>query len=402
MRIQPKRVIDADQHMNETVGTWDSVDPSLAGDRPLRFEESADGRRRLIAGDTPLLPARPLRPDTNRRIEAMVADDPSAWDRERAAESASPIPFVDAEHATGDAARRLRELDAMGVCASVVYPTYGLFWPALAPRSGLPAEWVDAHLAAWNDWVAELCVADRDRLLGIGQVELNNVQAAASEIRRCSDLGLRGVLIPMRAFRGLPWSDDSNAPIWEAFEETGLAVILHIAVAPTVIDTAWLKAEVPAPTHSGQSFRGMLNRSYPVEAVVTDLIVEGVLARHPSLRLGVIECGGAWVHGYLDRLDWTWRFLAPRNTYLRNRLDGLPSEYFRRHVKVALLPGERSRTYLELLGPEVFMYSSDFPHNEGTAHGIELFCEELGDYDDGAGLDRFWYGNAVWLLGLRS
>lgn len=392
-------VIDADQHMNETIGTWDAVDASVGN--PMRFVEDEAGNRVLVAGDQVLMPARPLRPDTNRRIEAMVAEDPDAWDRERAADLANAVPFVDAEHPGGDPARRVLELDEQGTAAAVLYPTYGLFWSALAVAKGYPTPWIDAHLAAWNTWIAELASRNDDRLLGIAQVELHDVDRTVAELHRCKALGLRGALIHMRTYRDVPWSDPSNEPVWDAFEETGLALVLHIAAAPTVIDKVWLAAEVQAPVHSGQSFRGMLNRSYPVEAVLTDLIVEGVLARHPRMRVGVIECGGAWVHGYLDRLDWTWKFLAPRNSYLRNRLDGLPSEYFHRHVKVALLPGEQPKTYFDLVGPDVFMYSSDFPHNEGTAHGIDLFRAELAGYADAGGLDGFWHGNAAWYLGVE-
>jgi predicted TIM-barrel fold metal-dependent hydrolase len=211
-----------------------------------------------------------------------------------------------------------------------------------------------------------------------------------------------GVSIAMKPFRGLPWSDPGNEPVWQALAETGLVVLMHIAVMPQSVDPAWESAG-EAQEHSGPSVSSMLNRHLPVEAAISDLILGGVFERNPGLKVATMECGGVWVRSFLDRLDWTVDVVGLRNRYLRHRLSMRPSDYFRRGVRVSAFPFEGLPEFALDGGEDIFIYASDFPHYEGTAYGTMRFqrvFDHLGV--DPAIQQKFYVDNAASFFGISA
>jgi hypothetical protein len=104
----------------------------------------------------------------------------------------------------------------------------------------------------------------------------------------------------------------------------------------------------------------------PPAIAVTDLIVNGTLARHPRLRIGIVELSSVWVPQYLMMLDGGWHFTAALNGASPTALDMRPSEYFRRQVRVSSFSYEQPARLTARSG-DLFMCCSDFPHSEGTA-----------------------------------
>ena len=387
-------IIDMDQHLNETFGTWDEADEPFA--RQLRIVEDEHEMRSLYLGDRQIGPGRATRPDEYARIAANVAVDARSYERERAEWAAKGRRFLDiVEPSDSDAGLRLEALDRQGVHAAVMFPSYGFYWTEVI--DAIDPTIVPPHLAAWNSWVAKQCAPAPDRLLGSGQVGFYDVEETVAELHRAASLGLCGVTVCMKPFRGVPWSDPSNEPIWRAFEETGLLLFLHITVMNHSIDPAWEPED--DPRHTGPDLHSMLNRHLPVEAVLADLVLGGVLERHPGIRVVTVECGGLWVQSFLDRLDWTVDFLGPRNRYLSERLPDRPSNYFRNHVRVAAFPFEPLPVLLTEDGADLFLYASDYPHDEGTARGVPLFESLLDErHADHDVRRRFYSSNAAALV----
>jgi hypothetical protein len=131
---------------------------------------------------------------------------------------------------------------------------------------------------------------------------------------------------------------------------------------------------------------------------VTDLIVHGTLARHPDLRIGVIELGGMWVPGYLPMLDGGWEFTNRLNGGAVVELDARPSEYFRRQVRVAAFSYEQPDVLTQRAG-DLFMLCSDYPHSEGTALPLPDYAARGLDADTAPAFAR---ENCAFLLGGRA
>ena len=389
-------IVDVDMHFNEPPGTWDEI-ASEFKESGLRISTDVGGRRWLFAGQRRIIPLRATFPGEVDEAREAIRTDPLGYEnmvqsRRVTAESSSWRPAHPAE---SDSVERLKVLDKMGVETALLFPSLGLFWPSVIDDDEL----ADANFAAWNNWVARQASIKPARLFAAAQYSLSDVERAVAEAHRCHALGCRGFFLRAVPYRGLPWGDPSNAPFWQALEETGMPLLIHSApLGSLVIDPAWEKGLVAG--HKGQTLQTLLNRSRAPEAAVSNLIFEGVLERHPTLRIGVIEFGGVWVPSFLKQIDYTFEFLGPRNRYLRERLRARPSDYFRRQVKVSTFWSEPLPWLLASAGAEIFMFASDFPHPEGNENAVERAFQALAKMPSES-IEKFFSGNAKELFGLQ-
>jgi hypothetical protein len=77
-----------------------------------------------------------------------------------------------------------------------------------------------------------------------------------------------------------------------------------------------------------------------------------------------------------------------------------PSEYVSRHLKFTPFPGEPVGWMIEQAGAELFMFSSDFPHPEGSTDPIGKFEATLDDVASSA-RDLFYSRNFIELMGSK-
>jgi predicted TIM-barrel fold metal-dependent hydrolase len=69
-----------------------------------------------------------------------------------------------------------------------------------------------------------------------------------------------------------------------------------------------------------------------------------------------------------------------------------PSEFIRRAVRFTPFATESAGTLIREGGPELFLFSSDYPHPEGTRNPIERFESSFEGFDE-ATKDRFYRRN---------
>jgi predicted TIM-barrel fold metal-dependent hydrolase len=125
--------------------------------------------------------------------------------------------------------------------------------------------------------------------------------------------------------------------------------------------------------------------------------VGGVLARHPALRIGLVEFTSSWFGQFLHAVDACFRFHAGYNGLPSDHLALLPSEYLRRQVRVATFGFEGPAQLTSTVG-DLFMFGSDYPHAEGLARPLEDFQAAGGPIP--SPVDTGLYcDNAAWLLG---
>ncbi len=73
-------------------------------------------------------------------------------------------------------------------------------------------------------------------------------------------------------------------------------------------------------------------------------------------------------------------------------LTKLPSEYVHDHLRFTPFAGEPVGWMMEQAGADLFMFSSDYPHPEGTKDPIGRFESTLDAADDVA-MDQFYNAN---------
>ena len=197
-------------------------------------------------------------------------------------------PFRKLDARSWDVARRIEDMERDGVDIQV-----------LSPMPELLSYWLDVADAqvlcdASNHVIASMVSAEPSRFRGLGSVPLQDPAAAARMLPRLkTEFGLRGVEIGSNIngkLLGLPEFD----PFWEAAEREDMAVFVH-ALHPIAAK----------PIAADQLFTGLA--LFPVDTGMTaaSIILGGVLARFPRLRLAFSH-GAGTLAATLGRLQMGW------------------------------------------------------------------------------------------------
>ncbi len=305
---------------------------------------------------------------------------------------APAVPYDDAlprDHWEPDA--RVARLDAMGVDEAVLFPNYGLLWER---RLSGDRRALLANMRAWNRWCG--VVALHPRLHPVGHLSLRDPEWVEAELATLSAAGVRLAMVAPSLVDGRPLSHPDHDRIWAAFVDHGIAPVFHVADQPRVFDDAWYPPD-------GERFVPVLDSVFLHTAAAlacTDLIVHGVLDRHPALRIGIVELSAVWVPMFLMMLDGGYDFTARLNGSVPVPLALRPSEYFLRQVRVSSFSYELpERLRRQLQGADVLMACSDFPHSEGTATPLADYAA-TGRFAVGPdGAPGLFAENAAFLLG---
>jgi aminocarboxymuconate-semialdehyde decarboxylase len=119
------------------------------------------------------------------------------------------------------ASARLRDMDAEGVGAQLISPT------PVTLCHGEPAEGARVLAAAQNDFLAALVAEAPERLVALGGVPLQDLDAAIAELERCvRELGFAGVEIGTRVGE-LELADPRFTPFFAAAAELRAIVFVH-------------------------------------------------------------------------------------------------------------------------------------------------------------------------------
>jgi predicted TIM-barrel fold metal-dependent hydrolase len=138
---------------------------------------------------------------------------------------------------------------------------------------------------------------------------------------------------------------------------------------------------------------------FPPMQTLATLIFDGVLERFPALKWGVIEQGAIWLPSWMRQMESAFDAFARHEARLRE-LSLRPAEYVRRQVRATPYPTEDVGWIIDQTGPEVCLFSSDYPHVEGGRKPVERFQASLdaaGTGDDER--QRFWSDNFLDLMG---
>ena len=379
------QIIDVDQHLFESRGTWtEHIEPAWRDDA-LRIEDDEAGWPWLMWRDRQLTPIEVPIPERS----SLIGDDRLRRLRgERAAASFEDL----VPPSYGTVAPRLASLDEFGIDAAVLFPNYGLLWEQML-ASDRPAQRANAR--AYNRFMAETCGEGEGRLFGVAHLLLHDPEWATEEIARIRAEGVRLAMIAPAPVDGKPLSHPDFDPVWAAFSTHGVAPVFHVSGFESPIHPAWREGE---DEQGEQLFDSIFLWLAPAVALA-NLILHGVLERFPDLRIGVVELTAGWVPSFLLHLDGASDFYAQRHGAPFRPLAERPSAYFLRQVRVAALPYEMPNRLVGSVGEQTFMVGSDWPHAEGVADPMAAASMAAAGLTDSA-RSKLLGANAAWLLGL--
>ena len=364
---------DADSHIMESEDWLASYADASVRDRLLgmRLEAGGAGAAKAIVKAR----ERQLDAEATAAIATDVVSGPKGWG---AFGAMNPD-------------ERRRALDDLGFARQLVFTTF-------AGSQFLRSKDLDVRYGgarALNRGVGDFCSGDK-RLVGVGFVTLDDPERAVIEVDLAIKAGIGAIWVPADTAGDRSPGHPDLDPVWRRLSEAGVPFMLHVGGSPPVLDPKYQNNGQPRPTDwlgGGENLRvkDFFTLSFAPQMFLSALAYDGVFDRFPALRGGVIELGAGWVPDFLRRLDQGWKSWRKTDPVV-GALSGPPSEMIRRAVRFTPFATEDAGQIIREGGEELFLFSSDFPHPEGTRDPIGRFEASFeGLSEDGR--DRFYRRN---------
>jgi predicted TIM-barrel fold metal-dependent hydrolase len=270
---------------------------------------------------------------------------------------------------TGDAAQRLREQDADGIDAEVLYPPVFIsrFIENLSDR--------DAYLAmvrAYNTFLAEdYCSVAPDRLIGNAVIPTSGLDDALAELRRVHALGLRSIVCAQFP-HGAGTPSDADDQFWRTALELGMAITAHGGMGdrnnPLLVSSAHGTFDLKM---------AILSRTTAIPLnLITSMLLSGVFERIPELRIYLAEVNAGWMPEAFYMMDDSYQLF--RDWYGAN-LDLLPSEYAKKHFYFGIVRDPVALKMGDLVPVDRLMFGTDFPHSVTSYPETEKWLDVIFD-----------------------
>jgi uncharacterized protein len=298
-----------------------------------------------------------------------------------------------------DAAERSRVLDALGFDAQLVFPTF-----AGSHFAGDDIDLLYNGTDALNRAMAAFCAHD-PRLLAVGVIPWGDPGRTIAAARRAIAEGVAAIQVPTSLPRGVvsPTHPDHHE-LWAVLEEAGVPVVTHIGGGGNPVQRGYHDngMDVTDFLGGGENTRSkdFLAIHQRTEVFWGAMVLDGILERFPGLRGASIEEGALWVIPWMMRLDNSVRAFRKTEPFL-TELPMKPSDYVRRQLRFCPFPTESAGWLIEQGGADLFMFSSDYPHPEGTRDPVAAFESTMADVDEAA-RSQFYAGNFAELFHRRS
>ncbi len=240
---------------------------------------------------------------------------------------------------------------------AVLYPTSGLAYGNVAYP-----QWALAYARGYNDYIHKRYLQRSPRFQAVALIPMQNVPDAVTELRRAvRDLGFLGAMIPSNGLTRHV-SHPEFWPIYQEAEKLNCVMAVHGGSYINLGFNTFMT--FPATRALGMPF--------PLAIALTGMMVDGVFDHFPKLRVGFMEGGTAWIPLVLDRLE---RELEYGGLKMKRH----PVEYFKDdRIFVGCEGNEKALSYaIERVGPQSFMFASDFPHEISINNCMEEIDEIL-------------------------
>jgi predicted TIM-barrel fold metal-dependent hydrolase len=322
---------------------------------------------------------------------------------------------------------RVAKLDEWGIDRALCFFNFGMGWPRLIPKARIDI--FRTNMEAWNRWVVDVHKESRGRLVPVGTVSLRggDLTWLDQQLAFLSANGIKAAMFTYGLIDGRRMSHPDHDRAWASFVEHGITPVLHVQ------DSDEHACGLPDEwqVHDGAGFRSLdvVFSTLGIQVTIADLILNGVFARFPDLTFCCVEASATWVLPLMgDAARPSGNFeggtgsvatmegggvMSPNGTSLDTAyrlrvagagrplypLDMPPSEYLRKHVRVAITAAEPVSLYLSHGMEDMIMFGGDYPHAEGLASPRTDFEAAVGELPPRAH-SKFFGDNAALALGI--
>jgi len=297
-----------------------------------------------------------------------------------------------------DSEERSRALDLLGFERQLVFSTFAS--SQFLGDEDPAVRWGGNR--AHNRAMVDFCSHD-ERLMAVGLVPLDDPERAAIEVEACLADGIAAVHVTHDAPPERSHTHPDYDGVWARLAEAGVPFVLHVGGGRLGIARSLHNNGLPPVSDfigGGENVRSKdyLALHHGPEIFLGAMALDGVFDRFPALHGAAIELGALWVPSLLTRLDLAtnnFRKTEPQLTSMALK----PSEYLHRQMWFTPFPGEPVGMLVELAGEDLFMFSSDYPHPEGTKDPLGRFEATMEGVSDTA-RDSFYCQNFAELFRL--
>ena len=332
-------ILSSDSHVFEPPDLWTTRIDATFRDRAPRMQR-LDGVDQLVVEAQQVIAGIGLISNAGARFEAPET-------------ISSQGRFEDVHQGGYDPAQHLKDMQLDGVAGEVLYPSQGLFYFKVADT-----QLMSAIFRAYNDWLAEFCRTDPERLKGIAMINLDDVQDGIKELERTAKMGFAGAMITEYPLEDRRYDHPEYEPFWAAAQALGMPLSLHTAT----------RRQGKIRGVGEQTLRDASSRAtkvfYPATSMC-DMIFSGVFERYPNLKLAIVEFELAWVPHLLSSMDYTYRERHEEALY-RFQEGWRPSDFFHRNVFLSFQEDALGIRLRDIIGVDNMMWGSDYPHSEST------------------------------------
>jgi aminocarboxymuconate-semialdehyde decarboxylase len=251
-----------------------------------------------------------------------------------------------------DIALRLKDMDRMGIDIQAVSPAPHQTYYWTEPGMG-------AELArAVNERLAEIVARQPDRFVALGSVPLQDVSLAVAELEHCvRKLGLRGVEINP-SVRGMDLTDAklNLDRFFAAAQQLDVVIFMH-----------------PIGFTHGERlvnhyFNNLIGNPLETTVAASHLIFDGVLERHPKLKL-VLPHGGGYLAHYWARMDHAYQARPD----CRGQMKRKPSAYLERCYFDTITFDHGMLAHLVArFGADHVLLGTDYPYDMGVERPLDF------------------------------
>jgi len=249
-----------------------------------------------------------------------------------------------------DIAVRLKDMDRMGIDIQAVSPAPHQTYYWTDPGMG-------AELArAVNERLAEIVAQHADRFVALGTVPLQDVSLAVAELEHCvRKLGMRGVEINP-SVRGMDLTDAklNLEAFFAAVQKLDVVIFMH-----------------PIGFTHGERlvehyFSNVIGNPLETTVAASHLIFNGVLERHPKLKVMLPHAGGYLAH-YWARMDHAYKARPD----CRGQLKRKPSSYLEKFYFDTITFDHGMLAHLiARFGADHVLLGTDYPYDMGMEQPV--------------------------------
>jgi aminocarboxymuconate-semialdehyde decarboxylase len=251
-----------------------------------------------------------------------------------------------------DIALRLKDMDRMGIDIQAVSP---------APHQTY--YWTDPGMGqelarAQNERLAEIVAQHPERFVALGTVPLQDASLAVSELTHCvKSLGMRGVEINP-SVKGMDLADPKLGldKFFAAVQALDVIIFMHpigFTHGERLVD---------------HYFSNIIGNPLETTVATSHLIFDGVMERHPKLKVVLPHAGGYLAH-YWARMDHAYKARPDTHGQMKRK----PSSYLEKFYFDTITFDHGMLAHLiARFGADHVLLGTDYPYDMGMERPIEF------------------------------